>query len=111
MEGFISRPGTCGGLQCLACGADTHEPEAHRQRCAAALLAELEQLRRVVKNYCDINDRQKDGDIDEAYDEMAREVTRLRENKTPRPSVKWSKLAALDKPIKFGVPEKKEFEV
>jgi len=88
MEGFISIPGTNGGLRCLACGAITHEPEAHRERCAGALLAEVERL----------------------HVENNRLRCALQELKQPPPKTKWSKLVVLDKPIKFGAPEKKELE-
>jgi hypothetical protein len=73
MEGFLDRQ-PLGGYRCEHCGADTHEPEAHREGCAAtwrhrAEVAEagFERLRKAILDassesvdccpFCDLDTR------------------------------------------------------
>jgi hypothetical protein len=44
MEGFTSRE-PLGGWRCNHCGADTHSPNAHSERCHLTLQAEIARLK------------------------------------------------------------------
>ena len=50
MKGFTPRT-PLDGWKCDACGADTHDPIAHRQKCVPCLQNEIDSLLKAVNRF------------------------------------------------------------